>query len=296
MLRTLVAASGPRLAALLGLVAYAAAAAWLIAALIAIAWLLTRGSFAEWQTLAAVTAAILAGAAGVTLFSTLAELYGQRRRDARAAAIFAALQSGGDAPPFTLYLRPFVSTGAFRDVGAPIGGGAAGMIGTSIELEAQIERAVRPLGPLICLGKPLEHIGAGRILVDEDNWKQAVRLLMTKARLVIMLPSSRLGTLEEIEMILDSDIIKRTVVIDPPNIARSKNYDHRGEWKHIQQAFAKRGFEVPEETRLGRLLYYGPERAPKFKERLDIDAEDRIERLFRRVIRAVGAAQPRGQT
>lgn len=290
VLKSIVSACGSGLARALEIVFYAATTIWLIGAMYALTTLLMRADLTEMQLIGVLLGAVVTAGIGVSLFSTLAELCGQRVRDLGAAAIYDALRQGREPPPYTLYLRPFASTGVFETTGmgaatAGAGGAVSALVGAKIELESQMERAVRPLGQLVALGRPLEHIGAGRLQVEDGQWKEAVRLLMSKARLLIVLPSSRIGTLDEIEMILESGLIERTVVIDPPNISHSKTFDHSAEWKHVQDAFAKRGFEVPTETRLGRLIFYGDARAPKFKERLDIDADDRIERLFRRVIR-----------
>lgn len=290
VLKSIVGAFGAGLARVLEVVFYLAAAAWLIAAMYRLTTLLLWADLTEIQLIGVLIGATVVAGLGVTFFSTFAELCGQRVRDLGARAVFDALRAGREPPPYTLYLRPFASTGVFETVGMGAATGGAGgsisaLVGAKIELEAQMERAVRPLGRLVALGRPLEHIGAGRLQVDDDKWKEAVRLLMSKARLLIVLPSSRIGTLDEIEMILESGLIERTVVIDPPNISQSKDFDHSAEWKHVQDAFAKRGFEVPRETRLGRLIFYGDARAPKYNERLDIDADDRIERIFRRVIR-----------
>jgi hypothetical protein len=286
-LKSVVRSFGPGLARVLEVVLYLAAAAWVITALYALVSLLFGGELSPMQTAYVTVACVLLASLGGAFFATFAELCGQQARDRVARRVYEALAAGREPPPYTLYLRPFASTGAFESVGVGVGapGTVGALLGAKIELEAQVERAVRPLGPLVALGRSLEHIGAGRIEIGDDNWRPAAQLLMSKARLLVMLPSSRLGTLEEIEMILDTGLIERTVLIDPPNIEQSKDFDHAAEWRHVQAAFAKRGYEVPAETRLGRLLFYGDRRAPLFKERLDIDADDRIERLFRRVIR-----------
>lgn len=286
-LKSVVRSFGPGLARVLELVLYLAAAAWVIGALYVLVTLQFGRELSPMKTAYATVACVLIASLGGTFLATFAELCGQHARDRIARRVYDALAAGREPPPYTVYLRPFASTGAFESVGMGVGtpGTVGAMMGAKIELEAQVERAVRPLGQLVALGRSLEHVGAGRIEVDDNEWRQAAQLLMSKARLLVMLPSSRLGTLEEIEMILDTGLIERTVLIDPPNIERSKTFDHASEWRHVQAAFAKRGFEVPAETRLGRLLFYGDRRAPLFKERLDIDADDRIERLFRRVIR-----------
>lgn len=277
------------LARALQVVAYGLALLWLAAAgVAALAWLRQSSQPEAW--IVALGGGVLGAATGVAVLASLGDLLGQRARDIHAQRVFEAVSAGRTPPPYTLYLRPFASTGAFSQTELSLAGGAPGAFGAEVELEAQMERAVRPLGPLIALGQPLEHIGAGRVLVGDDAWQAAVGQLMQNARLIVMLPSSRPGTLREIEMILDTGLIERTVLIDPPNIARAVQFNHAGEWARVREVFASRNYDVPRDSRAGLLLFFGTARAPKLKERLDIDAEDRIERLFRRVIRDRAAA------
>ncbi len=287
ILKTIVSmTASAMLARALQVIFYVLSLLWLAGAGAGAAALAMYAPLPDLQLWGVLLSALLIAAAGVTVLSLTADLYGQRTRDIRAQAIFAALQHGKAPPPYTLYLRPFLSTGAFSEISPGVAGmPLSGLGGAEIELEAQIESAVRPLGRMVALGLPLEHIGAGRILVDEADWKGAIRLLMKQAKLIIMLPSSRQGTLEEIDMVLGSDLIERTVFIDPPNLARKARFDHAADWKQVREAFEARGYSIPADSRAGLLMFFGHERAPRFKERLDIDADDRIARLFRRVIK-----------
>jgi hypothetical protein len=295
VLRRIVASTrSPATAGVLQAVLYGLATLWLVGVLAAGAWAMFAAQLPETYLIAAEVAVVLVGALGVTVFGAWGELYGQHARDLCAGGIYEALKRNETPQPYTVYLRPFASTGEISDVSisAPVPGlSGVNFGGEEIELEAQMERAVRPLGPLVALGRPLEHIGAGRILVGEDEWRGAIKLLLSKARLIIMLPSARLGTLEEVEMIIDSGLIGRAVLIDPPNMSASKKFNQPEEWAKVRDAFSKRGFTVPEDSRKGLLLFFGAQREPQFKERLDIDAEDRVERLFRRVIRLQTTAQ-----
>jgi hypothetical protein len=237
----------------------------------------------------------------LTLFSTLADLAGQHARDLEAGRIFDALKAGRKPPPFTLYLRPFAATNEIQSdtIEALVRATARGpaiFASTSLELEQQIERAARRVGPLIALGEPLEHIGAGRIRIDEASWRSAVELLTDGAKLIILLPSSRPGTLWEVERLLNSNLIERTVVIDPPNPpkrARAK-YRQSAEWEQVRNAFASRNFKLPADSRVGQLIYYGRQREPAVHARLDMDAEDNIARFFRRVIRLSRPPEAKG--
>ncbi len=259
--------------------AYAGAAVWLGASFVAVpSWLSGLPEIGANRTLI-VMVAVLIASLGLTVLSELAELYGQRARDLYANSVFAALQRGEKPAPYSLYLRPFASTNV---IGANVG---IGMQAERIELEAQIERATRPIGPLIALGAPLEHIGAGRIQVGDDAWRDAIALLLKHAKLIVMLPSSRAGTLQEVGIILGSALVTRTVLIDPPNLGNSKTYNHAIEWAKIQAAFKEASFYLPDEQRGGSLIFYGDSREPLLREHLQIDAEDRIERIFNRILK-----------
>ncbi len=282
VLRAIVARTSSRaLAHVLEVCAYALAALWLAGSLILAARMAGLPLLGEWSTILALPIAVVVAAIGVSLLSRLAELYGQHARDLRAKDVYAALREGREAPAYSLYLRPFAST----DVISGVVVSPLGFMLERVELEGQLERAVRPIGPLLALGAPLEQVGAGRLMVGDDEWREAIRLLMQNARLIIMLPSSRAGTLEEIDMILSSGLITRTVMIDPPNIGAEKTFNHSAEWGKLQEAFRRAAFVLPDEQRTGRLLFYGPEREPLLQAKLDIDADDRIEHLFRRVLK-----------
>ncbi len=266
---------------------YVLAGAWLIAAFVLIPALSSRLPLAVGERTFGILAAIVLGAVGVSVFGALAELYGQRARDIAANTIFEALARGETPPPYALYLRPFASTNVIaRDVGI-------GITAERIELEGQIERATRPIGRLVALGAPLEHIGAGRIQVPDDQWRDAIHKLLKHARLIVLLPSARAGTLEEIAMILKTDMATRTVLIDPPNLGGSR-FDHAGEWAKLQTVFKDAAYELPAEKPSGTLLFYGDQRMPLLHENLNIDAEDRVERLFKRALRHAKRYERRG--
>lgn len=267
-------------ARVLEVLSYAAAGLWLLATLVLIPRLADFIPVEANHRTFGILAAVVLGALGANVFGALGELYGQRARDIFANEVFAAIRRGEKPKPFSLYLRPFASTNVISATG-----GFIGFVAERVELEGQVERATRPIGGLVALGAPLEHIGAGRIQVPDTEWRAAIDLLLKHARLIVMLPSSRQGTLEEISMILGSDLVTRTVLIDPPNLGSSKHYDHAREWAKLQQVFSKAQFELPAEERRGALLYYGSRRKPLLRERLDIDAEDRIQRLFKRTLK-----------
>lgn len=229
-------------------------------------------------------------------------LCAQRARDLFATDVLARLRRGELAPRFTLYLRPFASTDAFSKTQVQLmpSGLRAGSRGVLLpperfELEAQLARAVEPIGPLVALGAPLEHFGAGRVQVGDDEWQEAVAQLLLAAELIVLLPSSRKGTLWEISKILTADVVARTVVVDPPDGSVAwvgadddelEDYDHAAEWTAVRRAFAKRGYALPANDPRGQLMFFGPEHQPIRTHRLDITSTGRLRRFFLSAARA----------
>lgn len=223
-----------------------------------------------WATLSAFIGGVAGGAGMAGAALSLASWLGQRRRDLEAAEIWARLcEDPSGARPFCLYLRPFASTDEIAGEDAvatqmAFGRGPQMAVARGrTELEAEIEHALRPIGPLIALGQPLEHIGAGRIAVTDADWRNAIRLLIETASLIVLLPSSRAGTLWEVETLLQSDALSKTIVIDPPNpLAETDDdtdYDHAAEWEDVRAAFAAAGRRLPEDDPNGLLAAFEDE-------------------------------------
>ena len=107
-------------------------------------------------------AALVAGMFAAEACHQLGGWFEQRQRDLGAARVWRALRAGAPAPqPFTLYLRPFASTdhiGTEVDtwIGMrPVAGGPVmlAMGSDRLEFEAEVERALRSVGPLVALGR-----------------------------------------------------------------------------------------------------------------------------------------------
>jgi hypothetical protein len=136
----------------------------------------------------------------------------QRRRDAHAAAIVEAILSGRRVEPYSLYLRPFVSTDrlmaqAFR----------SGMtVPVHLDVETVLARSLRDRAPLIGLGQPGEmDEGIARVMTPEDHWRDAVLALARTAEFIVMLPLSRPSTTWELKRIVESGLVGRTLFIMP---------------------------------------------------------------------------------
>jgi hypothetical protein len=244
----------------------------------------------------------------------------QHLRDTFAADVYQKLTAGGTAAPaFSLYLRPFVSTNDLRlpshltdttpvtasartpaeQFQAKITGedlASGGHLGTTVgtmrrqtELEGVIMAAVARHAPLVCLGSRLEHAGAGRIEVRDEDWQIAVQHLIHAAQLVVVAPSERPGTLWEIETILDSNLVDRCVFIDLPSTKRSGgNFDQDKEWLAIRSAFARRGYDLPENTEAGHFLYFGRQKSPLLGTHIGYLEPNRMAEFFAAVLKARG--------
>lgn len=253
-----------------------------------------------WTALGLFLVVIVTSIVIAQLFYTLEGHFEQRARDIKAGVLWETLR-GGHVPdaPFTLYLRPFVSTDAiseikqqFVQVGALHGNAPHLAMGSDrLEFEAQIERAVRPFGQMVALGLPMEHEGAGRILVGDDEWQAAITSLMDHARLIVLLPSPRPGTLWEVDQLLASDRMQKTIIIDPPNAASDRSdYDPVAEWENIRTAFDARGYTLPEDDPDGQLVYFGAAAEPASAARISLDGVPAVRRFVKSILATMAPA------
>lgn len=213
----------------------------------------------------------------------------QRLADHIAQDTLTALVEGRETPAFSLYLRAFVTTDAYRgqdvkyvkmmaaqqtalafvpfgtSVGAVINaqGAAKKDPEQARELELALVKAVGATAPLVCLGAPLEHRGAGRAKVADAAWQDAVRLFCEKAELIILAPSERPGTRWEVDYVLENGLMDRCVIINLPDqekLVRKK--DKKREWEGIREKFVRHGYELRENAKKGSLIYFGRSKSP----------------------------------
>jgi hypothetical protein len=211
-------------------------------------------------------------ALGLCLLATVSlfrvhRLCKQRLDDLAAAVLFARIDAG-DIPeePYILYLRPFASTNAVKAI-IRINYKTT----LTVELEEELSDAVRPIGRLITLGESLEHFGAGRIASSEAGWRETARRLMRHAALIIVVPSTRAGTLWEIEHLLANGYMSKTVFLDVPNIrVAASDYAQQAEWAGVGALVAASGYQWPADNPEGALIFFGASMAPQFVEPLKL--------------------------
>ena len=220
-------------------------------------------------------------------------VFRQRARDAFAASVFGQLQSGRKPPAFSLYLRPFNFTGqaATADLLAGAlqqGAGTASRYLSKIafDLEAPLMRATAGVAPLVCLGQPLDHIGAGRILVPDEGWKEAIHLLMAQADCIFIIPSTRPGTLWEIDSMVETGTIKKCVFIDLKDSKKAHElFRQEKEWPDIRTSLLAAGFELPDNSKSGSIFAFAGTKQPRFQKKFSRSASA-MRNLVRKVLRS----------
>jgi hypothetical protein len=183
----------------------------------------------------------------------------QAENDGLALKIMGDLRASRAArvPEFYLYLRAFETTGRLhvplflrlRKISIGL------MRLVTNDVESYVSGAIRRIAPLVALGSTGEAIGAGRIVTDDDHWRADVRVLMDRAKAILVVPSDRPGTIWEIDTLKSSDLLHKVIFIMPP---RSKGtLDTRERWGVAQQAMAARGLDAPDYQDRGLLFVVG---------------------------------------
>lgn len=138
---------------------------------------------------------------------------------------------------YYLYLRPFSSTGKIPVLlksktcsykTTPVSQKKRSHTNVWGDLETTIAEAIEPLGTFLALGRPGEHIGAGRVLTDDLHWKDEFSHLAHGAIQILVVPSTHPGTIWELHQLLsDPNLLRKTIFILPPKYSlRSCDWYH----------------------------------------------------------------------
>lgn len=259
----------------------------------------SRPEIAGWTALALFLAATSVGVILAQLFYDLEGWFEQRGRDIDAAHLWDNLAADQPAGDFILYLRPFISTNQIAETthqvipirATPTAGAPMFLAPAAdrVEFEEEIEKALRRIGPLVALGQPMEHMGAGRIRVSDEVWQDAIGRLIDRAALIILLPSPRPGTSWEVERVISSGALKRAILVDPPNERGSEDgdYDPAAEWVGVRESFEQHGYQLPEDDPEGLLIHFGDSLAPERAERISLaDSEGHIRAFARKILKS----------
>lgn len=169
----------------------------------------------------------------------------------------------GHPPSFALYLRPFKLTGriAFDNPAAALQAGNPFHMPFAhddrLDIERLVAEALDPDLPLVALGRPGEHMGAGRIAVDDAVWQDAVRLLAEASELIVLLPYPAAGTLWEVEHVIGAGLLGKTALLMPP-ATTGLEAETAAFWEECRRIVeARHGVQLPAWRAEGGLLTLG---------------------------------------
>ncbi|CUS33135.1 membrane hypothetical protein [Candidatus Nitrospira nitrosa] len=185
---------------------------------------------------------------------TLFLLVEQTARDRLAAEVLANIQDSSltTKTSFVLFLRPFSSTGQLQ---APsLFASPFSLRINTYELEDYFASALKNIGPMVALGKPGENVGAGRVYVAEEDWHNKFILLARTASVILILPSSRAGTLWEISWLKSNGMFRKCIYVMPPEKTRTQYWVNL--WQEATTELSKEGITLPEYKKKGALFTF----------------------------------------
>ena len=210
--------------------------------------------------------AVIAGSVLLFLGKTLTVLarrYEQRRRDGRAAALVGRLLDTSDSAAalrYVLFLRPFSTTGRLavsnpKPRWLPLLPSYFAHEAT-LEFETVLSEALEPDLSLVALGRPGEHVGAGRVAVTDDDWKRLFQRLVKDARWIVMIPSHQGETRWEVRQLVAQEYLRKTVFLMPPTL-RPGGMDIAADWAEARAGLAADGVHLPPYTGGGQFFRLG---------------------------------------
>jgi len=216
------------------------------------------------------------------------DFFRQRLHDIQAQSLWSRIDSDSKSiPKYVLYLRSFDSTGAIVEtelLESKSSDGTTRVQKRTYELETQLADAVGDLCPFVALGKSLEHIGAGRIEVGDENWKAAISKLMERARLIIMVPVVNPGTMWELDQVIERGWVSKTLFINIPERQKwlwfGSKFQQSDDWPFVQKKLNEAGFTLPAFANSGRFIFFGPRPDKPKKRRLDITSKGHLKRTL----------------
>jgi hypothetical protein len=156
---------------------------------------------------------------------------------------------------YYLFLRPFTSTGILGvshplfEV-PPLTPEQLAESDHSEDLESRLSDALTERGPLIALGKPGEHFGAGRIEVTDAVWQQEFAILAKSADRIFVVPSATPGCMWELNWLKRHRLLNRCLFLSPP---ASTNIEERtSEWASAADRLHAVGIELPGYDKRGK--------------------------------------------
>lgn len=229
---------------------------YLLAALAVFLHTVYRDKFGLGLTIGIVVVATAAGG----ILSWCSRRWSQRRRDRKADRLLQKIVDAarpGRHPDYVLFLRPFSTTGRLTVANPsrrwlPLLPRYFSHQNT-LEFETLLSEAIAPGMALIALGRPGEHIGAGRIAISDENWKEAFQLLVQHASWIVLIPNDQGETRWEVEWLASNGYFSKVVMLMPPKL-KSSEIDIDSYWGQVCQGLKAAGLELPTYTPAGQFF------------------------------------------
>jgi hypothetical protein len=202
--------------------------------------------------------AIFVSAATALGLMALSRKIGQRIYDINATALYKQIVEG-HRETFSVFLRPFYVTNELAGEKSP---GINSILSVFFPVKllepVQLVEAMRRKSPVVGLGRPGEALGVGRILTNEEDWRAAATKLIDRAMYIFCIPSSRAGTLWEIDHVLEHNLLAKTIFIMPP-LSNAKPIWRKiigleDDWGNLIVEMKKRGLSFPQYKNNGMLF------------------------------------------
>lgn len=187
-----------------------------------------------------------------------------RARQVEAVAARGRTTTANDNRPPVLYLRSFADDAI---TAAGVSSGAA-WSGLAVKTEEeQLAKVLSAIGPVVAVGRPgeaLPELGAYRIYLREDEWKERVAELMREAALVVLRPGNTPNVRWEISQVMAHVQPERRLLVLPFDSAQYVDFQ-----QELQATCRVRlpGYEVTKALKLGSIrafVHFDPDGIPKF--------------------------------
>lgn len=157
-----------------------------------------------------------------------------------------------------LFLRSFVK-GSMAELPKKMAKGAVTVSGGAFN---------RPVGGLftdqavVAIGQTNEEIGDSNLMVflsDDDRWESMFILAARMARVIIAIPGTSSGLVDELDSLRKNHLLNRTVFLMPPASGLLfSGYLHKEgietEWQNAREAWQDRGLFFPEYDKKGKIF------------------------------------------
>jgi len=124
-------------------------------------------------------------------------------------------------------------------------------IDNPIDFETFLARILSEKAPIIALGSPGEIVGAGRIHVEETEWREKFAWLAENAELIFIIPGAREGILWEIEWIKLNRLLDKCIFVCPPE---TKNKTLASLWSESANKLREYGISLPAHNEKGKFI------------------------------------------